>query len=91
MIVSKNMIFSHRGEYLGKIGDNHVIVLEDTEYELSPAAFYVWFKSDGARTVQQLIEEASDELGMSKEQLDKPITIVIEELYKNNLLERTED
>jgi hypothetical protein len=84
--------YVHNGEYVGQLGENYVIRLENEDYELSPAAFYVWLKNDGNTSLQQFIADASKELNLKAEELEKPVLMIVEQLLNTKLLkEKSEE
>ncbi|MEL9929454.1 MAG: PqqD family protein [Sulfolobales archaeon] len=76
-----------KGDLVGSDGNNFVVALSDEEvYSLDPAAYYIWSLCDGSRTVGDIIQKASEDLSLNKEEIREPIINILEVLLKANLL-----
>lgn len=77
-----------KGTPLGKSEEGYVISLdEEHAYTLNPAAFYVWLLCDGKLTVNDIIDKIAESTGLVRGELEEPISYIVSELLKVNLLE----
>ena len=74
-------------------GENFIIALDKNKvFSLTPGAYYVWIKCNGEKTVEELINDISKELGenpetaMSIDELRTPVTEIIHQLTNAGLL-----
>uniref|UniRef100_A0A7J3ZKJ7 PqqD family protein n=1 Tax=Fervidicoccus fontis TaxID=683846 RepID=A0A7J3ZKJ7_9CREN len=83
----KDKVYVKRGQSIGSTGESFVVAVdEESLYELSPAAYYVWEQMNGERTVAQIVEKISSELNIDYEELKQPVALVIEKLLEVGLL-----
>ncbi|MGC9105795.1 MAG: PqqD family protein [Thermoprotei archaeon] len=67
--------------------DSYVIQLdEDRVYQVASIAYYVWEMCDGTRTVQDIVAEISKAANLSEQEVSGPVTQILEELSKAELI-----
>jgi len=76
-----------QGQFVGEEGDRFYVALSEEEvYELSPVVYYIWLMCDGEHTVEQILDRFSEEAEMSREELVKPLLLVLDSLSRVNLV-----
>ena len=82
-----------QGSSVSMEGENYIVALDkDKVFSLTPGAYYVWVKCNGEKTVEELVNDISKELGenpetaMSIEELKAPVTEIIHQLMDAGLL-----
>ncbi len=82
-----------QGMSLGMEGENFIVALDENHaYTLSAGAYYIWMQCTGEKTVEEIIEGLSKELSadpktaMSVEELQSPVTLILNELMKAGLV-----
>jgi len=67
--------------------DSYVIQLDENKiFQVASIAYYVWEMCDGTRTVQDIVGEISKEANLSEAEVSGPITQILEELSKAELI-----
>ncbi len=79
-----------KGDVLGIEGGEYIVSLGEELYALSPAAFYIWRMCNG-RSINELIDSASQELGIPREELEDLFVNVISRLAEFGLVEFKSD
>jgi Coenzyme PQQ synthesis protein D (PqqD). len=78
---------SRKGEFLGAEQDKfYVAVSEEEVYELSPLAYYVWALCDGEHTVEDMVNDISENAKVEYDQVVEPLLIVLDEMKKAGLV-----
>ncbi len=76
------------GVEVGAEGDLFYVAGPDGSiYELGAAAFYVWSMCDGERSVGDIVTTISEEAGIPRDDLEEPVSIIVEKLMEAGLLE----
>ncbi|RLG89127.1 MAG: hypothetical protein DRO15_01325 [Thermoprotei archaeon] len=75
-----------KGDVLGVEGEDYIIAIGEELYALSPAAFYIWRMCDG-RSISELVDRASSELGIPKDQLKEVFVNIVTRLAEYGLVE----
>jgi hypothetical protein len=67
--------------------DSYVIQLDENRvYQVASIAYYVWEMCDGTRTVQDIVAEISKAANLSEQEVSGPVTQILEELSKAELI-----
>jgi len=81
------------GSSVSMEGENFIVALDENKvFSLTPGAYYVWIKCNGEKTVEELVNDISKELGenpetaMSINELKTPVTEIIHQLMDAGLL-----
>ncbi len=76
-----------QGKSVGMEGEDYIVALNDKDaYLLNPAAYYIWSLCDGNRSVSDIITKVSEELMLSKEDVETPVIDILKALSENNLI-----
>jgi hypothetical protein len=76
-----------QGKSVGMEGEDYIVALNDKDaYLLNPAAYYIWSLCDGNRSVEDIIAKVSEELMLSKEDVETPVIDILKALSENNLV-----
>ncbi|HEW63803.1 MULTISPECIES: PqqD family protein [Fervidicoccus] len=83
----KSKKFTHKGEETGATEDTFYVTDENqVTYEMSAAVYYIWKVSDGTKSLEEIVKQASEELNMPVNELEEPIAMIITKLLESNLL-----
>jgi hypothetical protein len=67
--------------------DSYVIQLDENKiFQVASIAYYVWEMCDGTRTVQDIVDEISKAANLSEAEVSGPVTQILEELSKAELI-----
>jgi hypothetical protein len=67
--------------------DSYVIQLDENRiFQVASIAYYVWEMCDGTKTVQDIVDEISKAANLSEAEVSGPVTQILEELSKAELI-----
>ncbi len=67
--------------------DSYVIQLDENKiFQVASIAYYVWEMCDGTKTVQDIVDEISKAANLSEAEVSGPVTQILEELSKAELI-----
>ncbi|MCQ4335386.1 MAG: PqqD family protein [Sulfolobaceae archaeon] len=67
--------------------DSYVIQLDENKiFQVASIAYYVWEMCDGTKTVQDIVDEISRAANLSEAEVSGPVTQILEELSKAELI-----
>jgi len=67
--------------------DSYVIQLDENKiFQVASIAYYVWEMCDGTKTVQDIVDQISKAANLSEEEVSGPVTQILEELSKAELI-----
>lgn len=77
-----------QGEFIGVEENKFYVELgEETIYELSPLAYYIWALCDGDHTIEQIAQDISVNASVELSEVIEPLVIVLDEMKKAGLVE----
>ncbi|MCG2888094.1 MAG: PqqD family protein [Sulfolobales archaeon] len=67
--------------------DSYVIQLDENKiFQVASIAYYIWKMCDGTKTVQEIVDEISKAANLSEAEVSGPVTQILEELSKAELI-----
>ncbi|MCQ4344212.1 MAG: PqqD family protein [Sulfolobales archaeon] len=67
--------------------DSYVIQLDENKiFQVASIAYYIWEMCDGTKTVQEIVDEISKAANLSEAEVSGPVTQILEELSKAELI-----